>query len=89
MDVIAGDIARDICRWQNTLIVNMASEYIHEQAKIADNLIAHPVPSDDGVHSYCPRCHSQFKQAAGHCPDCTGVKLMAFETVDRFHNAGG
>ncbi len=28
--------------------------------------------------SYCPRCHNQFVLAAGTCPDCGGLALVAF-----------
>ncbi len=33
-------------------------------------------------HSYCPRCRNQYVLAAGTCPDCGGLALVAYARED-------
>jgi len=71
--------ADEISNWQNQFLLKKMMDYIRDVAKIEDNLLSLPQVNDPSVHSYCPRCLSQFTQEAGNCPDCPGVKLVAFK----------
>jgi hypothetical protein len=43
-------------------------------------LVQPPAPADATCRSYCPRCRAQFTAGAETCPDCGGLRLVAFAT---------
>lgn len=49
-----------------------------EQVKLKPEELRAPNQREEHSISYCPRCQCQFVVAAVECPDCPGVKLVAF-----------
>lgn len=49
-----------------------------EQVKFKPEELRAPTQREEHSISYCPRCQCQFVVAAVECPDCPGVKLVAF-----------
>jgi hypothetical protein len=42
-----------------------------------------PVPEDESVIVYCPRCHAQFGRAArASCTSCVDISLVAFASSE-------
>ena len=76
---ITGIPANEISIYQNQIFLRLTSDYIREVANIGEDLLYQPVPNDISVHSFCPRCLSQFTKEAGNCPDCPGLKLRTFD----------
>lgn len=40
-----------------------------------------PTQEDEFAHSYCPRCHAQFREGTSRCSDCDEHPLVAFVSV--------
>ena len=81
--------AKEISIWQNQLILKKTMNYIREVANIEEDLLCQPQTGDYKVHSYCPRCLSQFTQEGGTCPDCQGVDLIALKIPELRSNESG
>ena len=48
------------------------------RAEIDPAELLRPAKPLSDSRSYCPRCHNQFVLAAGTCPDCGGLALVAY-----------
>jgi hypothetical protein len=54
-----------------------------EQSKQSGMEIFRAPQREEGMHAYCPKCHSQFRHVDGACDDCSGVGLRTFDGVGR------
>jgi hypothetical protein len=52
--------------------------FLKQSGLSLEELAQPPAPADDTCRAYCPRCLSQFTEAAGTCADCGGRALVAF-----------
>lgn len=63
--------------WRSALLE--ATEAMLKRGGIQpEELCRPPKPADDSCHAFCPRCLAQFTTATGHCADCGGLGLVAF-----------
>ena len=52
--------------------------FLQKQGIKIEDLLQAPERMEETCLVYCPRCHAQFTFTEGECPDCGGVKLVAF-----------
>jgi hypothetical protein len=72
------ETATEIITWAADEQLKFCLEHINRNGKISSEvLLAPPEQSEDSM-SYCPRCRCQFIVESGACPDCPGVRLLAF-----------
>jgi hypothetical protein len=72
------EMATEIITWAADEQLKFCLEYINRNGNISSEvLLAPPEQSEDSM-SYCPRCRCQFIVESGACPDCPGVRLLAF-----------
>ncbi len=50
----------------------------NEQVKLCESYVLFPMQREENSISYCPRCECQFVVEVVECPDCPGVRLIAF-----------
>jgi hypothetical protein len=68
--------AVDCAQWFRQLV---ASETKAALDRLNVPVLHAPVPDDETMVSYCPRCHEQFRCGdAPSCPDCSNVQLISF-----------
>jgi hypothetical protein len=67
--------------WFRTEVLSAAGDFLKSVGISAESLLAPPVPSDDSVIAYCPRCLGQFTIQAQTCPDCPGICPHPFHVV--------
>jgi hypothetical protein len=72
--------AADCVRWFRYLLATETQAAL-ERTNVP--VLKAPVPDNEAMVSYCPRCHAQFgPSAATSCPSCAGIQLVAFSTQD-------
>jgi hypothetical protein len=68
--------ASDCARWFCHILATETKAAL-ERSNIL--VLEAPVPDDETMVCYCPRCHAQFGRSdATSCPSCTGVQLISF-----------
>ena len=73
IDHLENSHGKKIIQWQNTILMEKASDRISDLALQQNTWFEPPQPNDQDVMSYCPRCLCQFTEENDLCPDCLGV----------------
>jgi hypothetical protein len=84
---VTNEMSAEIIGWAAADQLDLCLEHIKHSSNLQQEvLLAPPQPSGTSV-SYCPRCECQFNVSSGACPDCPGLRLVAFSkhpaTVNR------
>jgi hypothetical protein len=84
-DDSADEQVRAIRKWHDHALSSIVFKYLVREANLKGDLLSPPIPEDDNVRSYCPRCLSQFTREQGACPSCGGIDLLPFSAVTSNH----
>jgi hypothetical protein len=69
----------EIADWHRRTILEAEEAFLRQAQVDLDGLDQMPLPSDESIKSYCPRCRTGFTMDAGDCPDCRGLILVPWE----------
>jgi hypothetical protein len=61
-----------------TVLREAAEAMLKRSGLQPDDLCRPPKPADESCRAFCPRCLAQFTSTTGHCADCGGLELVAF-----------
>ncbi|HVY70618.1 MAG TPA: hypothetical protein VHH73_11865, partial [Verrucomicrobiae bacterium] len=67
--------ARETLHWFRGQQVATLEQFLKRQKINLADLAKPPAPSDPSHTRYCPRCESQYTDAAEVCPECGGRAL--------------
>ncbi len=76
---LSDDISLAINLWHRKNLNEIYNIFLEENFK--DTIKFIPNRLDNENKTYCPRCLCQFNLENGECPDCIGIKLVAFNNL--------
>jgi hypothetical protein len=77
--------AADCARWFQHLLTTETQIALD---RLGITALAPPVPEDETMVCFCPRCHAQFRMPRTECPTCVGVGVTPFvELPERSRSA--
>ena len=75
-------LVKQTCLWQNETILRLASRVLPSVISAISRSMAFPPRQSAECLSFCPRCLIQLATKDGTCPECSGVPLVPFNSID-------
>jgi hypothetical protein len=70
------------CKWQNATIERIASQQLPPVEECVRSFDNEPVREGAEARSFCPRCRVQLSIENSECPDCPGIPLKSFTSIN-------
>jgi hypothetical protein len=71
----------EIISWEAATHLNLCLQHLIRCGFSRPEVLLAPPTQDRDSTSYCPRCRGQFLVRSDWCPDCPGVRLLAFPST--------
>jgi uncharacterized protein (DUF697 family) len=75
---VSDESAAKTITWTANEQLSVCLEQVKTGRYLKEEELLAPAQREENSISYCPRCRCQFVVSAGECPDCPGVRLVAF-----------
>ena len=70
------------CKWQNATIERIAAQQLLSVEECVRSIDNEPVRQGAEARSFCPRCRVQLSIENSECPDCLGIPLKSFTSIN-------